>query len=242
MTLKLLTPSQVVHTKQHKLEKDSARTLEVQTLIAQKYRELAQAEKDFDDAMQRNRNLWAAEEQKHENKVLVLRQEVKVLEERGAQARIPLTERKKELDTKASALDVREALITEKEKDVDEKTDLLQQKLDHVSDRDIALDERADTLLLEETGIVAQKKEMEEHAQNFSAWLVQQTASVQAALKAVHTREMAITTKELSVGEREKEVDQKEQSFMTREKALQDKYATLAQAVEEFKKKQNDIK
>ena len=76
MALKLLTPTEAQGRSKKSLESEKHRLVEVQTLITQKYKELSQAEADFDAVLQRNRNQWAAEQQEHQNKVTKLQKEV----------------------------------------------------------------------------------------------------------------------------------------------------------------------
>jgi hypothetical protein len=235
--MKLLSPTEAQAKAKKSLDSEKYRLAEVQTLITQKYKELSLAESDFDLAFKNQRSVWSDEVRKQEDLILSLRKTTEALEARKSQALIPLTERAKILDTRASALVVREQHLAEKELDVEETKLLLNDRLDEVAEREIQADKMAHILATQEEGARLQKARITADSARLTV-LMAETG------KEAHEREQRLIRAELALKgtvahleERERKVNEKEAGFANREKAIQDKRETLERAIKEIKQK-----
>lgn len=235
--MKLLSPADAQAKAKKTLDSEKHRLVEVQTLVTQKYKELGQIESDFADALKKQRNVWAAVEQEHENKKLGLIKEVEDLEERKRQALIPLTETAKMLDTKASALDAFNLELDEREDALREEGQLFTQRLDEVAERELQADKTAKNLALREDGVKAQAAQIATSSALLTGAIAQAAQDASAKERANTLKEAELRAKEGNLQERERKVNEKESGFDNRERAIKDQYEALRQAIEETNKK-----
>lgn len=227
MALKLLPPSQTQFQTRARSEKDERRAVELQELVVKKHRELSDIEKLSEEALTRNRAIWVAEEESHLLRVGELTKEVVALEERKKEAIVPLTKRKEELDTVASALRTLKESLDARRADLDEESDLLKVRLDEVSERAIQLDSRNAQLASQEEGVQAQVEHLRLTSEGFTETMAQTASAHREKERVLELREAKVHTKEMYVAERERIVKEKEKTFADRERAIQDAYETL---------------
>lgn len=227
MALKLLPPNQVQFQTRARSEKDERRAVELQTLIVAKHKELEELEQTFADTLKRNQGVWASEEEAHKVRVQKLVDEVLVLEERKVQALLPLTERKKELDTIASALKEKEENLRVRETEIEERGDSLNVRLDEEGERELQCADRAATLSLQEGGLTLQREELRRMSEGFTEAMTRSTFELNNRDRALQLREAELKTKETQVLERERIAREKEIGFDARDRALKDAYETL---------------
>lgn len=235
--MKLLAPAEAQDKAKSKAEAHKHRLVSLEGLIQQKNKELADAEATFALTLKGQRDVWYTEEEKHKTNILSLRKEVEGLEERRRQALIPLTERAKILDTKASALDEREVKLNKFEEGLLQEADQLVNRLDEVSERELQADKTAKTLAIQEEGIKAQAAQVAAGSASLTGAIAQATAESNKREEALVLREFAVKGKEANIAERERKVNEKEAGFDNREKAIKDQYEALRQAIEEINKK-----
>lgn len=235
--MELLKPAQAAQKSRDQEDRDSRRILELQTLIAQKTKELAVAEEAFDIAMQRNRNQWAAEQQEHENKLAVIEKKTTDLEERRAQATVPLTTWEQRIKDEDSALQEREKGLEIREANVEESLILLQQRLDEVSEREFDADKVAKMVANREVGVKQQASEIKQQSQYLTKAIVEAQLSAATKEQELSTKAQRLDVREQSLEERERQVQQKLASYDAIEKGLNDKYESLIKAEAEFKQK-----
>ncbi len=238
MALKLLPPNQAQFQTRARSEKDERRAVELQSLIVAKHKELAEIEQMSEESLSRHRELWASEERAHEEKLRTLRAETVSLEERKKEAIVPLTAKKEELDTIESTLHKHDQELRSKRADMDEEAELLKSKLDEVSERALQLDERSDRLAAQEQGAKLQEEQVRAMSERFSEFFAKRTKEINDQAQSVQLQEASLKTKELQIQERERIVQITSDSFAAREKALQDKYETLARTQERIYGKQ----
>lgn len=237
MALKLLNPVAAATQAKNKRESDNARVVEIQELIAQKLRELATAEASYDDALQRQRNQWAAEQMEHQNKVLEKEQEVEALEERRKAALVPLTVREQEIENVANALALREQKAGEREHDLDEQSSALEERLDEVAERELRVADHEQSLQLQADGVKRQAQDVQRGSELLTVAVTRAQAEAVSRETDLTKREMALNAKENSLEERERIVQVKEDGFTTREVKIADDRATLERAIAESKQK-----
>lgn len=237
MAMKLLSPSEARAKAQRSEDAEKHRLVGIQALIAQKLKELADAEKAFDDATQRQRNQWATERQEHETHILSLRKTVEELEERKKQALLPLTEKAKELDTKASALDAREVELNLRAAGIDQDKELLERRLDEVAEREVQADKVAKSLEAQKKGIEGQASQVK--ISSAALTVAMEAASKEATERdrALQLREAAAKTREFHLEERERKVQELNDGLTKRELALADERKALTAAADELRKK-----
>lgn len=239
MTLKLLSQKDANSQAKRSLESEKYRLVEVQTLITDKYKELSQAERDFADVLEKQQGVWSKELADFETKRNILKKEVEELEQSKAQALIPLTEREKMLDTKASALATREQKVAQKEADLEEKSTLLTVKLDEVADRELQADKLAKTLTQREEGVRLQAGSVTRDQALLATASTELTKRINEAEHNITLKWAAVNAKEANLLTRERKVDEAEAGFAARERAIQDKYATLERAIKQHDDKQS---
>lgn len=230
--LRLLTPSQAQSQARKQSEVDTSRAVTVAEQVAQKYRELSQAERDFDESMQRQRTQWAIERQQQELVILELTKKVEVLEARKKEALVPLATRKKELDTRDTAITKREELLSLKEVDFEESRELLLRRLDEVSEREQRLNEISTSLSRKEEGIKQQTADIQKNSANLTKAIIEAQGQVSNALTEIEKEKLRLKTKEDHLIEKERLVDAKEKTFIAREAKLQDDIQTFKRTME----------
>ena len=196
---------------------DRTRSIRLQEEIAKKYRELEEAERFFNETLQQHREIWKDEESKHLDKVQEIRDEVDALEARKREALIPLTERKRILDTRDSALDEREASLDARSVDLERGAESLQQRIDEVSEREIRATEVSEALSRQKLGIDLQRQEMQQHSGQMSIALSDAAKQLEATRKqaadilaAAESKAKSIEMREMRVSQREIDVEAKE--------------------------------
>lgn len=231
MALKLFNPGAATTQAKERKDKDNARIVEIQELVAKKLRDLADVEKQFDDTFQRQRNQWAAEEQEHQNVMLEKTKKVEQLEERRKASLVPLTVRGKELENVASALTLREERAAKRDKELNEKSALLEHRLDEVGEREQQCKTRETTIKSQEIGIQMQAQDLLKGSELLNGAIVKAQADDKKAKEGLDTHEKILWSRESVIGERERKVAEMEASFVNREKAIRDKYATLERTI-----------
>lgn len=237
MSLKLLSPAVAAQQAKTKREADNSRVVEIQELIAKKLRDLADAEASFDDAMQRQRNQWAAEEQEHHNVILEKTREAEALEERRKAALVPLTVREDELENVASALALREQKADEREHELDNTSNLLQGRLDEVSEREQRVAQAEQRLSLQSEGIKQQADDVRRGSELLTVAVTKAQSEAVSRETDLTRREAALNSREAALEERERLADVKEAGFTAREVKIVDDRATLDRAIAEYKQK-----
>lgn len=234
--LNLLKPSDALTQAKNRKESDAARALEIQKLVAQKYRELAKAEEDFNVSLGRNKGIWEHEEEKHSKRLGALFKEIADLEERKKAALVPLTTRATELDTMSRALLAREATLRDEEVAFEDRKISFELRLDEISERELKAQERSESLFLREEGIRRQAADIKLNSERLTAAIVEASADSVGRVNALDMRERGLTTKENNLKERERILAEEKNSLIKREIALKDKYETLERSISRVNK------
>lgn len=235
--MKLLSPSEGREKARSNEVTLKNRITELQGLIVQKYKELAQAEADFNDTLTRQRKTWSEEEKVYTSKVFIIRGEIEALEERRRQALIPLTKRAEELDTKASALAEYEKILKQSDADIADKAEMLVKRLDEVAERELQADKVAKNLAVREDGVKAQAAQVATGSVLLTEAMTKASQESAARERELSLKEASVKAKETQITERERKVNEKEAGFANRELAIKDQYEALRQAIEETNKK-----
>jgi chromosome segregation ATPase len=239
MTLRLLRPSEALDAVQKRSDKEARRAIEVQDLITRKYKELADMEKAFEDSLERQRLAWEQEYDTHNKTAASLEGVVRVLEERHQKALVPLVTKREVLDTKERELAVFESTLTSKEAKVAELKEKLESRLDEIGERSLQLDTIATSLLAKEQGIQAQAAQVTRYSEEVSRATQLAHGELTSAQGELEKQRILLKTKEDNLTLRERNVTKQQKEFTARERAINDKYATLQRAIEESKKKYN---
>lgn len=237
MTLRLLNPSEAVHKSKQRTEGEKQKSVKIDALVAQKHKELAEAEVNFDIALKRQHDTWAKEEKEHIEKVIHVTKEVEVLEERRKQALIPLEERAKELETHDRNLRERELALDLRETDLNDSAQVLADRLDEVSEREQKAFENAQSLLIQREDIDGRRKDLKANTDTFTRAFTKATGELTERELVVRREEIALKNRAVTLKEREDAVSEKEAGFVNRERSIQDKRETLDRAIAEFEKK-----
>lgn len=239
VAMKLLSPTEAVTQSKNRSEGEKQRIVKIQTLIAQKLRELSDAEKAFDTALKEQHDIWAKEETLFLRKKQELEADVQRLEERRIAALIPLENKARELDTKESSLVKLKTELEIKDSDLEETKRLLETRLDEVSERELKANDMS--LLLER-----QKSDLEERAETVNKDSESLTKAFAESLSELNLKKREIELSQAKLDgtrahfeERERKVEEAEAGYKDRERAIQDKTETLQRAVEEMKLKYN---
>jgi chromosome segregation ATPase len=237
MTLRLLAPAEAVHKSKQRTEGEKQKAVKIDALVAQKHKELAEAESNFAIALKRQHEIWAKEEKEHQEKVTHVTHEVTILEERRNQALIPLEERGKELETKDRNLRERSVVLDLRETDLNESAQSLADRLDEVSEREQKAFESAQSLLIQREDIESRRNDLKANTDTFTRAFTKASGELTERELVVRREEIALKNRAVTLKEREDKVADKEAGFDNRERAIQDKRETLNRAIAEIKQK-----
>ena len=131
--MKLFSPQEVRDKKNLETARDILRTKEVEDVLKRTNQQLAQAEADFASALAKNKRIWANEETEHAKRVSEMSEEIKELEQRKAQALIPIQMYKDQADTLLKEAQEALELAKVREYQARETQNALEDKLDELS-------------------------------------------------------------------------------------------------------------
>ena len=235
--MKLLSPSEGIARSKARLEGEKQKAVRTQTLIAQKYREVAEAEKAFNDALLRQRAQWDKEQQDQIAIITPLREEVVALERRREEALIPLTTRALELDTIESQLKKRKETLDTFESNLIETEQELSQRLDEVADREVTAGQLAITLKLQKQDNDKRAIDIQEQSGILSASFANMTSELIQREQEVQRKEISLEARIIQVQEAEKRVANTIDEINRRDRALKDERATLDRIAKELQTK-----
>lgn len=215
--MKLLNPLEAQKQTQQRNDGDKQRLVKLQELIAQKYRELAQAEESFDKALANQKTVWDKEEKEHKQNLAVSRAQTHELEERREKALIPLTFRESELNTRDSQLSLREKELTAKEADLTDKEVALVAKFDEVSERENNLVRASEAVSVREEGLVRQEEEIRNNSALLTKSFADSTAEVLRREGVLAAKVAQNEAKEAELSIRESELNEREIKVRTSE-------------------------
>lgn len=234
--MKLLSPSIRKDTEESERQLGLLRMQEQQKEANRIRKELANAEADFKAVLAKNRTQWAKEEQDHEDRIMEMKKEVAELEDRKAQALIPV--KMYEAQAHQYLEQAQEALKTahRREKDADALNDLLQDKLDAVGQKEQDLSLLEATLTARQAGIEQQTEQVQDGVKSLNKEM-QGFARLKEAIEAdLREKRIALTLKERSLSAKEKKLERKEESLTALATQLEDERGTLDRAWKELKK------
>jgi len=136
MGMSLLKPSQVKDLRNEELNKTIFRTQEVTRALNDANIRLAKVELDFNNTLIKNRIKWEEEEKEHSERLLEMKEEVKILEDRKRQALIPIQMYKDQADLLLNDAKLIKEEWEIKNHKIDELQEQLEDKLDSLSSRE----------------------------------------------------------------------------------------------------------
>lgn len=190
--MKLLSPSAIKDTKNLELTREILRTKEINEVSEKSRKELAQAQMDFNNALADFKERWAKEEEEHDKRMVEMKAEIQVLEDKRKQALIPISI---EMDKANRLLDEAKGRLSQvKEKEVEnqETAEKLQDRLDEVGQREQDVKFKEKKLEFQEQGIIQQTQFIKENNQKLSKQLSDFLSYKNAIEKDIDERKTAL--------------------------------------------------
>lgn len=195
--MKLLSPQQVRDAKATELTRELLRSKETETVIANVQKRMLQAEKDFNDTLARNRNIWAKEEEEHLIRLKQMEREIQILEEKKRNAMIPIDVYKEQSNVLMRDAKNAMSIVKEAQERAEKTQELLENKLDEVNDRQDVLIQAQNASQARIRGIEAQ-----ESATSIQSKLLTDRITLFTAEKARVDADILIRKKDLFLIER----------------------------------------
>jgi len=228
--MKLLLPYQVRDAKNIETAKEILRIQEINKISEEVRLKMAKAESDFQETLEKQRNIWEAGRKEQEDKILELTKEIAYLEERKSQALIPIEVYETQAKDKLIEAEKILSLYKEKENSVDKLQEILEQRLDDIGEREQNVLKEEKRLKLIQEGIVSQQeftknsaKELSENAQTFANY-------VKTIQETLASKKEELIMQELSLNARKNGLDRKEESLDNLAIKLKDDRETLDRA------------
>lgn len=215
--LPLFSPSEAKTSAQKQAEGDKRRILDIQKLLADKYKELETVEGYFNASMERQRKSWEEEKQKNELALAPLRKEVEELEERRIKALIPLVNKEEEWEAIVRALRKREDSAEKREVEARGLSEALVRKLDDVSEREIQVSKKERELSRRESGIKLQEQTTKIGSESLTRLIVETRSKIDSEEKSLAERIKKVSRDEEDLTEREKSLRSREIDVETKE-------------------------
>ena len=235
--MKLFTSSQVVANKYKQEEADQKRIGVISEELKRKRQQLEALEREFNETLERQRTQLEQDKTDALTALKLLRDEVKTLENRKAQALIPLTEREKELERWSSTLNRREEVLDNKSDHLDEIAETLQVRLTEVADREKQADLTAQHQANAQQGIDLQREQIKNQSSQFNELMLASAERLSTREAELLKRETIAKMREKTLSDKQLELNKIEEGFAARERSIQDKYETLERTL-----KRNNIK
>lgn len=229
--MKLFSPQEVRDKKNLETARDILRTKEVEDVLKKTNQQLAQAEADFASALAKNKRIWANEEAEHAKRVSEMSEEIKELEQRKAQALIPIQMYKDQADTLLKEAQETIELAKIREYQARETQNTLEDKLDELGEREEILIEDERVIQRKKEGIKAQEKNIELQSAELTRKIeefLKQKGLAEADLK---KRDKELTMREMSIVSREKALERGISSLAEEKTKIADQRATLERAL-----------
>jgi hypothetical protein len=229
--MKLLEPQQLRDQKEADRVRDLMRTKEMADAATKIRKELANAEADFKLMLSRNNHKWALELEAKEEELKALEREVAALENRKAQALIPIDLYKKQADElMVLAKSVMEEAKTKAQENED-LAELLEDKLDKAGQSfqdNIALRAKLEQ---REAGIVLQGQQVVEGNKALNKRINEFAVARLAAEKDIDERKTVLTLWDRTLVAKEEKLNNRTKELEVWAKQLVDQRETLERAM-----------
>lgn len=225
--MKLLNPLQLKQNKDAEIAREILRTKDVREANEQVRKELAKSQIDFNDTLAKNRTKWAQEEKEHTERVREMTGEIEKLEEKKAQALIPVKMYEEQAKQLIKTLEERSVMLAQKEQFNDDLTERLHNKLDEVGQReqDVTLRERKATALRLELG--NQLHVANERTATLNGQIRAFLEDIEIKKKDIEKRKTEVTLREQTISSKEESLKRTEKTLDDWAKKLADERATL---------------
>lgn len=225
--MKLLSPTQNSDVKAQELTREVIRTQEIYKEADKARKSLANEQSSFNRMLARNREQWAKEEEEHQNRLLEMKHEVQILENRKKQALIPLEVYKKQAQDLFNLAQDAKNRAESHEKELEVVRDRLEDKLDEVGQKTVDLDNLEQRLYIQKQGIEIQTKQIQESSKKLSqelqAFADQKAKDEQDILE----RKKTLKLWEHSLSAKERQLNNIAKGLMSKEKRLKDEREVL---------------
>lgn len=235
--MKLLTPKEIQEAKGQEVVRGILRASETQEVLKKTNSALAKSEAEFASTLQRQREVWALEQEEHRKEVVKRKEEINELEKKKLNALIPVeiftTSAKEKLDKAEKYL----AELNQREENMNDLTEKLENRLDAVGQRETDVSKKEQELKLSQEGLERQKESVVEGSKKLSKEMADFAEVKLKAEKDIDERKTALFLRDQELTNKANVLSRKERILNEMEVKLKDERGTLDRAWQEVNRK-----